>query len=79
MATYIEKCGGVAGRLPCPPPKPSLQIPEVYLDFFSKTSDFAIPLQEERYQLSVASGADDKVKVSQWIYQQVMDGVRNPA
>ena len=61
-----------------PPSRPKLQIPAVYLGFFTRTFDFAISPHRGRRQLSEASGADGEAEAWQWIHDQLMEGVRNP-
>ena len=65
------------GVLPAPPPESDLQIPEVYLDFATKTLDFAISRHKRRHHLSVAPETDSKSKARQWIYERVTKGVRD--
>ena len=73
--------GNVAKTLgvdPTPPPKPDLHIPEVYLDFFSRTPAFVIVAFCGRHPLAAASDIDGKLRAWRRICGQVSGGVRDP-
>ena len=59
------------------PPKPDLQGPDVYLDLFSKTLDFATSPHAGRRAISVASGADGRAIAWECIYAQARPGIRD--
>ena len=63
---------------PTPPPKSDLLVPAVFLDFFSRTLDFAGFPYRSRRPLAAASDTDRKPKASERIREQVSDGVRDP-
>ena len=74
LCAVTEKFGAQRTR----PPEPDLQGPGAYLDFFAKTSHFAIFPRKGRRALSAASGAGGKMKAWGWICGQVRTGVSDP-
>ena len=68
----------ILGVSPTPPSLPGLRDPGLYLGFFSRTSDFAIPPRKSLHPPGITAGIGDEGREWDWLDDQARAGAPDP-